>query len=139
MKRSDADVAGGLEGEALNDKATSGTGAVPSVLNVVCPYCLGKHFVKRGTRKKKFEIAQLYLCRNPECGRTFTAQDVKGKRFPIHVIIEGLSYYNLGCTLEDTCKMLHQKFHVRPEPETLSGWVDEYKPLCRYELSLIHI
>ncbi len=28
-----------------------------------CPYCQSKKFVKRGTRKKKLEIVQLYLCR----------------------------------------------------------------------------
>jgi len=27
-----------------------------------CPYCNSKDFVKRGTRKKKLEIVQLYLC-----------------------------------------------------------------------------
>ena len=29
-----------------------------------CPYCTSNKFVKRGTRKKKLEIVQLYLCRD---------------------------------------------------------------------------
>ena len=76
---------------------------------------------------------QLYLCRNEECGRTFTAQDVKGKHFPLNVVIEGITYYNLGFTLEQTCSLLKQKFKVNPLPETLSAWLSEYKELCRYE------
>ncbi|MFY9462053.1 MAG: PD-(D/E)XK nuclease family protein [Candidatus Sungiibacteriota bacterium] len=98
-----------------------------------CPYCFSKNFVKRGTRKNRHQIVQLYLCRNPECAKTFTAQDVKGKHFPLNVVIEGMSYYNLGYTFEETCAILRQKFGVNPEPATLSSWVDEYKELCRYE------
>ncbi len=118
----------------------------------VCPYCLSTDFVKRGTRKNKNQIVQLYLCRNFGCGRTFTAQDVKGKHFPLHIIIESMSYYNLGFTLEDTCRIIQKKFgrpsaevnssadvklsqggFVAPTPSTISDWINEYKELCRYE------
>ncbi len=118
----------------------------------ICPYCLSTDFVKRGTRKNKNQIVQLYLCRNFGCGRTFTAQDVKGKHFPLHIIIESMSYYNLGFTLEDTCKIIKKKFgrpsaevnssadfklsqgdFIAPTPSTISDWINEYKSLCRYE------
>ncbi len=98
-----------------------------------CPYCQSKNFVKRGTRQNQYQSVQLYLCKNEECGRTFTAQDVKGKHFPLNVVIEGMSYYNLGFTLEQTCSLLKQKFNVNPLPETLSSWLNEYSGLCRYE------
>src|SRR3989338_8803254 len=98
-----------------------------------CPYCQSKDFVKRGLRKKKYESAQLYLCRNEECKRTFTAQSIKGKHFPLNLIVEGMSYYNLGYGLEDTCRLLNQKFGVNPGASTLSNWIDQYKSLCRYE------
>ena len=99
----------------------------------VCPYCKSKNFVKRGLRENRHQKVQLYLCRNEECGHTFTAQDVKGKSFPLNIIIEGMSYYNLGFSLEQTCSILEQKFKVNPLPETLSSWINEYKMLCRYE------
>jgi transposase-like protein len=99
----------------------------------LCPYCLSKDFVKRGTRKNKNQIVQLYLCRNFGCGRTFTAQDIKGKHFPLHIIIESMSYYNLGFSLEQTCQIIKKKFGVAPESATLSDWINEYKPLCRFE------
>ena len=99
----------------------------------ICPYCMSTNFVKRGTRKNKNQVVQLYLCRNFGCGRTFTAQDIKGKHFPLLIIIESMSYYNLGLTLEETCKIIKQKFGVAPEPATLSDWINEYKELCRYE------
>lgn len=36
-----------------------------------CPYCGSKDFIKRGTRKNKLQVVQLYECKNQECGRTF--------------------------------------------------------------------
>ncbi|KKU25417.1 MAG: hypothetical protein UX37_C0023G0007 [Microgenomates group bacterium GW2011_GWA2_46_16] len=98
-----------------------------------CPYCGSKTFTKRGTRKNKYEVVQLYECKNEECSRTFSPQDVKGKHFPLEVITEGLSLYNLGLTLEETCASLQQKFGVRPEPSGLANWLSEYSTLCRYE------
>ncbi len=81
-----------------------------------CPYCNSKDFVKRGTRKKKLETVQLYLCR--ACNRTFTAQFIKGKHFPLNMVIEGLNYYNLGFGLEETCRLLGQKFGELNVPST---------------------
>jgi transposase-like protein len=112
----------------------------PSVSNIgesriaeVCPYCSSKHFVKRGLRENRYQKVQLYLCRNPECARTFTAQDVKGKHFPLNVVIEAMSYYNLGFSLEETCRIVAKKFGAAPEAATLSEWIKEYSELCRYE------
>lgn len=99
----------------------------------ICPYCQSKNFVKRGLRKNRFGPVQLYLCKNEECGKTFTAQNVKGKKFPLNLIIEGLNYYNLGFNFQQTCSLLKQKFKAAPDPQTLSDWVEQYKPLCRFE------
>jgi len=96
-----------------------------------CPYCKSKKFVKRGKRKKRLEFVQLYLCR--ECNRTFTAQFVKGKHYPTNLIIDGLSYYNLGFGLEDTCRIIKNKFGTNPGASTLANWIKRYSDLCRYE------
>lgn len=106
---------------------------VKSVLDILCPYCESKNFVRRGTRKNKFQTVQLFLCRNFECGKTFTQSDVKGKKFPLNVIIAGITLYNQGYTLEQCCHALEQKYKVKPEVETLASWYEEYKPLCRFE------
>ncbi len=135
----------GLDQTLNTSKATMST-------KTVCPYCDSQDFVKRGLRQKKHEVVQLYLCRNAACGRTFTAERVKGKRFPLQVILEGISYYNLGLTLEQTCHILNEKFgnskgrtlnpnsqgstlnvFSAPAPATLANWIEEYKPICRFE------
>jgi transposase-like protein len=98
-----------------------------------CPYCKHKDFIKRGTRRNKFEVVQLYECKNEECGRTFSTQDIKGKHFPLEVVAEGLSFYNLGLTLEETCQLLQKKFGIGPQSSGLSKWLTEYSSLCRFE------
>ena len=104
---------------SVTEKATMST-------KTSCPYCDSTDFVKRGVRQKKHEAVQLYVCRAEGCGRTFTAERVKGKRFPLAVIIEGISYYNMGLSLEQTCDFLGKKFPDVAAP-TLASWVEEYK------------
>jgi hypothetical protein len=119
--------------EEINTKTEISTEQIVQRGAESCPYCQSFDFVKRGIRKNKFGNAQMYLCRNPICARTFTAKDIKGKKFPLRIIIEGMSYYNLGFTLEYSCALIKKKFGSAPDPQTLSGWIEEYKPLCRYE------
>ena len=107
-------------------------GAVQSG-KTLCPYCSSSDFVRRGTRKKKHERVQLYLCRNEGCKRTFTSEESKGRRYPIKLVIEGMSYYNLGFTLKQTCTIFKQKFKAAPDEQSLAKWIEQYKSLCRYE------
>lgn len=95
-----------------------------------CPYCRGKDIVKRGWRKKKYENAQLYLCN--QCRKTFVGQKVKGKSFPLRIIFEGLSLYNTGYSLQESCQRLKELFGLETDPSTLSDWIKEFEPLCRY-------
>ena len=70
-----------------------------------CPYCLSKNFQKRGFRKKKLEKVQLYLCL--DCGKTFTPYSTKGKHYPLSVMLDAISIYNLGYSLEQTCRIVN--------------------------------
>ena len=78
-----------------------------SVLSLNCPYCSSTDFVKRGTRLKKSGKTQLYLCR--ACKRTFTPVWFKGRQHSWQVILDAMSYYNLGFSLEQVCKIMNQK------------------------------
>ncbi|MCX6762146.1 MAG: PD-(D/E)XK nuclease family protein [Candidatus Moranbacteria bacterium] len=71
-------------------------------LEIACPYCFGANFVKRGTRQKKNEIVQLYLCN--DCQKTFTPGATKGKHYSISVILDAISLYYLGYSLEESAR-----------------------------------
>jgi len=98
--------------------------------HILCAYCSSPDTVKRGWREKKREKVQLYLCRS--CLRTFTPRAVKGKHYPHVVIIDAMSYYNLGFSLEQACKIIKQKTDFNLSASTVANWVEEFKDLCRY-------
>ncbi len=95
-----------------------------------CPYCESKKIVKRGKRRKELEEVQLYLCR--ECEKTFTPQKIKGKRFPLKIIIDGLSYYNMGYSFDESRNFLKENYGIAVNSQTLSNWLEEFEKLCTY-------
>lgn len=95
-----------------------------------CPYCSSRNVVKRGLREKKYETQQRYLCN--DCQRSFVPQRVKGKSFPLRLILEGLSFYNIGYSLEESCGFLKERYGIEVKDSTLSDWVKEFEPICRY-------
>jgi transposase-like protein len=82
-------------------------------LDIVCPYCSGTNFVKRGTRKKTNEIVQLYLCN--DCQKTFTPGATKGKHHSISVILDAISLYYIGYSLEESARKASAIFRCRDE------------------------
>lgn len=112
----------------------------PVVESLSCPYCLGKNFVRRGTRCKKLEIVQLYLCKN--CHKTFTPQRVKGKHYPLSTIFDAISLYNLGYSLEESCRRVNMSqrdglqkngSNAGMGASTLSNWLTEFKMVTPFE------
>src|SRR3989339_989766 len=104
----------------------------PAMDSFACPYCLSKNFVKRGFRQKKMEKVQLYLCL--DCHKTFTEHLTKGKHYPLPVMFDAISIYNLGYSLEQTCRIVnerHQKTAQRAALVNLtdpnSNWTDNLK------------
>ena len=131
-----------------------------SVLSLSCPYCYSTDFVKRGTRLKKSGKTQLYLCR--ACKRTFTPVWFKGRQHGWQVILDAMSYYNLGFSLEQVSQILKKKAPFNKggkgdlkdsksndggdeakgqdnlgmgtvQPSTISAWLDKYGQLCAYK------
>jgi len=96
-----------------------------------CPYCASKDIIKRGKRKKKLEVRQRYYCNS--CKRSFVPQTVKGKQYPLKMILDGLCYYNIGHSFEASSRLLKEEYGVKIDDSTLSDWVKEFAPLCRYE------
>jgi len=121
-----------IEKDTLSkDKSNSPVGK-PASDSLKCPYCFSTDFVKRGLRKKKHEQVQLYLCKT--CNRTFTAHLTKGKHYPLAIIFDGISLYNLGYSLEQTCRILKNRSSegLVTSPTALSNWLAEFDELCRF-------
>ena len=95
-----------------------------------CPYCGSTDFTRRGFRQKLREKVQLYLCSS--CQKTFTPNLSKGKHFPMQVVIDAVSIYNLGYSLEQTSQLVQNRCGAYVPPSSLSEWLSEFKELCRF-------
>jgi len=103
----------------------------PMTDSIKCPYCFSTSFQKRGFRQKKLEQVQLYLCK--DCKKTFTLQITKGKHYPLAIMLNAISLYNLGYSLEQVCQILQQRNGQHLQPTSVSRWLLETKELCRFE------
>ena len=96
----------------------------------ICKSCSSASIVKRGFAKNKLQSIQKYQCKS--CKAIFTAQQTKGKTYPISTILSAISTYNLGHSLEKTAEITNRKYSLNISPKTISNWLNEYKHLCTF-------
>ena len=87
---------------------------------------------RRGTRKKKFEIVQLWKCAS--CKRTITpAPDaLRNKTYPLRIILDTLTTYSLGYSHEETRRRMKAKTGRSISDSTLSAWIAEHDDVMSY-------
>jgi transposase-like protein len=97
-----------------------------------CPHCGSHNVTRRGTRRKKLEIMQLWRCAS--CKRVFTPGPaaLHNKTYPLRMIIAALSDYNLGYSLAETAARLKKKTNRRVSPSTITAWLHEYRQQSSY-------
>lgn len=97
-----------------------------------CPHCGGHSLTRRGTRRKKLEIVQLWRCAS--CKRTFTPgpEALRNKTYPLRMILSALTDYDTGLTLEETAARLKKKTNRNVSPSTIASWLEQYKRHCSY-------
>jgi ATP-dependent exoDNAse (exonuclease V) beta subunit/ribosomal protein L37AE/L43A len=97
-----------------------------------CPHCGSHAFTRRGTRKKKLEIVQLWRCSS--CKRAFTPGPaaLQNKTYPLRMVLSALSDYDTGHSLKDTATRLKKKTGRHVSPSTIMLWLQEYKQHCSY-------
>ena len=97
-----------------------------------CPHCGSHSLTRRGVRKKKLEIVQLWRCSS--CKRTFTPGPgaLHHKTYPLRMILAALTDYNLGYSLPQTAARLKKKTNRHVSASTIGAWLEEYKEHCSY-------
>ncbi len=98
--------------------------------NPVCPQCGCKSTVKKGKRRNRLQMHQVFKC--TECLHRFTGAPGKNKMYPLRLILETVSTFNLGYSLTETQRRLHTRFHRNIPERTISSWLTEYRPLTTY-------
>jgi len=99
-------------------------------ISIKCPNCSSKNTIKKGTRKNKLQIIQKYQCK--ECNKFFTENQIKHTSYPAKIILNAISYYNLGHTQEQAAKLISQRYKIKAQRRTISEWVNIYKNVCTF-------
>jgi transposase-like protein len=97
-----------------------------------CPRCASKKITTKGRRKKKLETIRLYRCRT--CDHRFSAgpRPLRNKTFPVAEIIDGLTHYNRGHSLEETARRISSRHGQRIAASTVSRWLQAHPRLTTY-------
>jgi transposase-like protein len=106
--------------------------STPTILhpNPVCPQCGCKGAAKKGKRLNRMQTLQVYRC--SECLHRFTGEPGKNKTYPLRVILEAVSTFDLGHSLTETQQIMRGRFHRQIPERTISSWLAEYRPHTTY-------
>jgi transposase-like protein len=97
-----------------------------------CPFCNSPRVAAKGSRKKKLETVRLYRCAG--CGRTFTPgpRALRNKTYPVHEILDALTAYNRGYSLEEVSRRMSSRHGHTLSASTISRWVAAHPGLTTY-------
>ncbi len=96
-----------------------------------CPFCQGRELIKKGQRQKKYEVTQVYYCKN--CDKKFTPGATKHKTFPLRIILESISLYNRLNTFEETAKNVSEKYGIPLSFQNISNWLKDFKEYIPFQ------
>src|SRR5882672_10289271 len=88
-----------------------------------CLHCGSTAITRKGTRKKKIEIVQLWRCSS--CKRVFTPTPaaLRGKTYPLHIVLDAITLYDLGYSLEQTADKIRARHGHRVGRSTIAAWL----------------
>ena len=97
-----------------------------------CPHCGSPKIAAKGRRQKKLETIPLYQCR--ACDRRFTPgpRAVRNKTYPLGEILQALTAYNLGHSLDEVSRRLSSRHGHAINPATISRWLSAHPGLTTY-------
>jgi transposase-like protein len=98
--------------------------------NIRCSKCKGNNIIKKGKRKTKFGVEQIYYCK--DCRKIFVQRWFKNKTYNAKVIVETINLYHLGFTLDETAKTINKRFKVHVTKSSIHRWIKEYYSICTY-------
>ena len=87
--------------------------------NPACPACACKLTVKKGVRRNRLQVLQVFRC--TECLHRFTGAAGKNKTYPIKIILESISTFNLGYSLTETQRVMRRRYHHEIPERTISS------------------
>src|SRR5882672_4767363 len=97
-----------------------------------CPHCGSTAITRKGIRRKKIEIVQLWRCSS--CKRVFTPTPaaLRDKTYPLRIVLDAITLYDLGYSLEQTVDKIRARHGHRVGRSTIAAWLAEHRSLTTY-------
>src|ERR1700719_1475827 len=97
-----------------------------------CPHCGSTAISRKGTRRKKIEIVQLWRCAS--CKRVFTPTPaaLRNKTYPLRIALDAITLHDLGYSLEATADKMKSRHGYRVGRSTVATWLAEHRSLTTY-------
>jgi transposase-like protein len=96
------------------------------------PRCGSTAISRKGTRRKKIEIVQLWRCAS--CKRVFTPTPaaLRDKTYPLRIVLDAITLFDLGYTLEQVADKMQVRHGHRVGRSTIAAWLAEHRSLTTY-------
>ena len=97
-----------------------------------CPHCGSTAITRKGTRRKKIEIVQLWRCGS--CKRVFTPApaELRNKTYPLRIVLDAITLYDRGYSLTETAAKIQSRHGRRIGRSTIAAWLAEHRSLTTY-------
>jgi transposase-like protein len=97
-----------------------------------CAHCGSTAITRKGTRRKKIEIVQLWRCAS--CKRVFTPTPaaLRNKTYPLRIVLDAITQYDLGYSLDETAEKVRARSAHRVARSTIATWLAEHRSLTTY-------
>lgn len=92
--------------------------------NMRCINCNSLSVLKKGKRKTKSGLKQVYLCK--KCNKKYTVSALPFFTFPAEVILSAPVFYYSGYSLKETRKRIKGRFKKSPSLSTVSNWINDF-------------
>jgi transposase-like protein len=95
-----------------------------------CPHCHSHAIIKKGSRQNLYRIIPQYQCRS--CYKYFSSATIAKVKYPPRLIMQAITYYNLGHPQTTVANLLAKKHRTRVPRRTISEWIKRYRSVCIY-------
>lgn len=89
-----------------------------------CPFCKSKQIFKRGKKKTKLEVKQMYCCK--DCKKRFVLSPIKHLKGNAKMVCLAMDLYFKGNSLRDISDTFKQFYNIDLHHETIRRWIRKF-------------
>ena len=89
-----------------------------------CRFCGSLKVTRKGQRKTKTGLTQMYHCRS--CGKRFSLNALPDYSYPVRAILTAPLLYYSGKSLQKCSDLLAGRYKIKPSLATVNNWIKKF-------------